>query len=129
MDQIKESDWKQFGRLREVAYERYCERVLDEIRSVFARANQTEAQRYDAISDLIKRHNKEAASIFGDFRRSTAKIYLLRLCAEKLITPAELATFSLETQELINGLVKIREEPLDSADDEISDSAEFDVSS
>ena len=34
---IKESDWKVFRKLREVALERYCERVLKEVRHALMR--------------------------------------------------------------------------------------------
>jgi hypothetical protein len=43
---IKESDWKLFRRLRQVALERFCARVLTELRSAVADTDDRYHERY-----------------------------------------------------------------------------------
>ena len=52
MRDIKESDWKIFKGVREVALERFCERVLHEIERIGSDATKTKHQRYLAIIGL-----------------------------------------------------------------------------
>jgi hypothetical protein len=49
MHNIKEFDWKIFKGIREVALERFCERVLDEIGGIGSDATKAKHQRYLAI--------------------------------------------------------------------------------
>jgi len=46
---IKESDWKTFRRLRELALDRYCQRVLDEVRIIVEKSGDTNHKRYLAL--------------------------------------------------------------------------------
>ena len=46
MRDIKESDWKVFKPLREIALERFCERVLDEVARINLDTGTSKHQRY-----------------------------------------------------------------------------------
>ena len=70
MRDIKESDWKIFKRVREVALERFCERVLDEIGRIGSDATRSKRQRYVAIYRLVRERDKEINPIFDHLSRS-----------------------------------------------------------
>jgi hypothetical protein len=100
---IKESDWKTFRRLHSVALERYCRRVLDEVR-VAAKCKGDYHDCYRTVYRLIRERDKTLAITFDDPRRSTALILLANMIAEELLTEEELKQFSLETQECIEAI-------------------------
>ena len=52
--EIKESDWKLFRQLHKVALERFCERVLNEIRSAMVNDGDSYHDRYLEIFALIR---------------------------------------------------------------------------
>ena len=49
MQDIKESDWKIFKGLRQLALERFCDRVLGEIAGITSDNTKTKPERYRAI--------------------------------------------------------------------------------
>jgi cytidylate kinase len=52
MRDITESDWKIFKQQREIALERFCERVLDEIARISSDRTKSQHERYLAIYRL-----------------------------------------------------------------------------
>jgi len=106
--EIKESDWKLFRQLHQVALERFCERVLAEVRSAAADAGDGYHERYLKVFDLIRGRDKTIARTFNDLRRSKALILLANMKHEGLLTAAELAQFSAETRQAIEDIEYIR---------------------
>jgi hypothetical protein len=106
--EIKESDWKLFRRLRQVALERFCERVLTELRSAVADTDDRYHERYLNVFDLIRDRDKTIRRIFNDPRRSNALILLANIKHEGLLTTAELAQFSPEARQAIEAMEYIR---------------------
>ena len=102
MREIKESDWKLFRQLWAVALERYCQRVLDESERLHRDAGQSTHERFLAIYQLFRQRDKELASLFDDFRRSTASLQLAAIHARGLLTDEEFARFSEETRNALN---------------------------
>jgi hypothetical protein len=98
---MTESEWKIFRQVREVALDRYCERVLAEVTSVASDAGQTHHQRYLAVYRLIEKRDEELANAFNDPRRSTAFQQLLYLRSLNLLTEEEFARFQPETRDLL----------------------------
>lgn len=98
---IKESDWKVFRELHSIALDRFCQRILDEVRSVSADGTQGAHKRYLAIYDLIRRRDREIAIAFNDMRRSSAIRQLLAIQSHKLLTDEELSRLSPELRELL----------------------------
>jgi len=81
------------------AEERYCERLLEEVAAVVNRSAEGSAQsRYVKVCKLIKDHDRQMATAFGDFRRSTAVMQLGIMRRMKLLTDEELGLFSEETR-------------------------------
>ncbi len=101
---IKESDWKVFRRLSDLALERYCERVLDEVRELAAKGGSSH-ERYLKLWKVMKKRDDTLADAFNDRRRSRAVIQLLQILREDLLTPEEFNQFS---EELRNRIEVIR---------------------
>jgi hypothetical protein len=106
--EIKESDWKSFRRLHSVALERYCQRVIEEVR-VAAECTSDYHDCYLRLYRLIRQRDKRLASAFDNPRRSTAFLLLANMFAEGLLTQEELKQFSLEVQERIEVINELRQ--------------------
>jgi hypothetical protein len=104
--EINESDWKVFRELRQIALDRFCQRILDEIRQVSADPNRGAHERYLAVYDLIRRCDREIADAFNDPRRSTAFPQLLAIQSHKLLTEEELGRFSPDVREFLRSCFK-----------------------
>lgn len=98
---IKESDWKVFRRLHAVALERYCQRLLEEVKLATA-CNGSYHDCYLRVYRLIQDRDKTMARAFDDLRRSTALIRLVNIINEGLLTDDELKQFSQELQSRID---------------------------
>lgn len=97
--EIRESDWQAFRRLYPIALERFCQRVLAEVELLASNAQISAHERYREIYSLMRERDKELASLFNDFRRSTAMIQLMYFRSRGLLTPEELALFSEEARQ------------------------------
>ena len=91
-----ESDWKIFKRLRVIALERFSQGILDQSQAICSKTSWTAHERFGDLYDLIQMQNKEMASMFDDFRRSTAELRLRLIVMHKLLTDEELSEFSPE---------------------------------
>jgi len=103
---IKESDWKVFRHLHSIALERYCQRVLEEVR-LAAAGNDSYHDCYLKVYRLIQDRDKTMARTFDDLRRSTAFVLLLNIINEGLLTDNELKQFSRELQGRIDAIKAI----------------------
>ena len=105
--EFKDSDWKVFRRLHSIALERYCRRVLEEVR-VAAECKSDYHDCYRRLYRLIRERDRTMAAAFDDPGRSTAFILLANMIAEGLLTEEELKQFSPETQERIEVINQLR---------------------
>jgi hypothetical protein len=103
--EIKESDWRVFRRLHSLALERYCKRVLEEVR-VAADCKGEYHDCYRKVYRLIRNRDKRLAAAFDDPRRSNAFILLANMIGEGLLTAEELKQFSREAQNSIEVIKK-----------------------
>jgi hypothetical protein len=108
MRDIKESDWKIFKGLRELALERFCERILGEIERISSDATKTKHERYLAIYRLVRERDKEIVPIFDYLRRSTAVRQIRAFRSHDLLAAQELRQFSPELVKLIEDILEIR---------------------
>ena len=104
---IKESDWKVFRHLHSIALERYCQRVLEEVRLAAACNDSSYHDCYLKVDRLIRDRDKTMARAFDDVRRSTALVLLLNIINEGLLTDDELKQFSRELQGRIDAIKAI----------------------
>jgi hypothetical protein len=108
---ILESDWKLFRRLRPIALDRFCKRVLSEVvRRASASAKDSHAQYLD-VYQLIQERDEELGDAFNDLRRSTAVLCLARMRALGLVTDEEFAEFGSETQRKVAVFLELWELP------------------
>jgi hypothetical protein len=102
MREIHAADWKRLRPWKDVALQRFCQRVLDEVQRLLAEpAGGSSHQRYLALFKLIEKRDDELADTFNDLRRSTALRQLAAMRGQKLITDEEFAGFSPETREVV----------------------------
>lgn len=104
--EFPESDWKSFSALRQVALERFCKRVLDEVQRLSLDTERTHHQRYLALFRWLGERNDELANFFDNPRRSQMLRQLAGLHAHGLLTPEEFAGFSPQTRERIRFLAR-----------------------
>lgn len=93
-DRMCESDWKHFRKLRTVALDRFCQRVLDEIGRLAQDSSKGSHERYLEVYRRLQERDKQLADMFDDVRRSTALLQLARIQSEQLLTDEEFAQFS-----------------------------------
>ena len=96
-----ESDWKVFVQLRELALERLCERIVNEVDQISSDSAASFHDRYLRVYRLLQERDREVADAFNDPRRSQAMIQLARMKAMRLLEPEELSRFSTPTREFL----------------------------
>ncbi len=104
---LSESDWKTLSRLKPLALDRLCERIMQEASGIIAGASAGEHHR--AYLDLyrhIDRSDQKLGDCFNDWSRSQAQIILINWRAENLLTKEEFAAFSAETRSVVDGFLK-----------------------
>jgi hypothetical protein len=94
---IHESDWRIFRRLHSIALERFCKRVLEEVREA-AECKTDYHDCYRKVYRLIRDNDKRMAAAFDDPRRSNAFLLLANIISEGLLTAEELKQFSQDAQ-------------------------------
>jgi hypothetical protein len=98
--EIPESDWKRWRKLREVALERYCTKILSGLRK-YQSGKDAAHQRYLKLWKYLHKHDRIIGIVFNNPRRSSAYIQMHAAFDEGIITLDELRDMSDETQELI----------------------------
>jgi hypothetical protein len=108
MRDIAESDWRIFKGLRELALERFCERILGDIARISSDTSKTKHERYVAIYRLVRERDKEIVPIFDHLRRSSAVRQIIAFRSHDLLTAQELRQLSPELVKLIEDILEIR---------------------
>lgn len=118
MRDVKESDWKLFKRLRKIALERFCERVLGEISRINSDGSKSKHERYLAIYRLMRERDKEIDPIFDQLRRSTAVRQLCSFRSHDLVTEQELHQFSPELRKTVEDILELFNRPMEIVDED-----------
>ena len=103
---VPESDWKIFRELREVALQRFCERVLEEVVSIVQDSSRSHHERYLAVFRLMQRRDEQLAHAFNDPARSRMIVQLAALHVLGLLAPRELERFTQETRSKVESLTE-----------------------
>ena len=103
---VRESDWKTFREFREVALQRFCERVLGEVVSITQDSSRSHHERYLTLFRLIQRRDEELADTFNDPARSRMIVQLATLHTLGLLAPHEFERFSQETRSMVEALTE-----------------------
>jgi hypothetical protein len=104
--EFPESDWKTFRELRQVALERFCKRVLDEVPRFSLDTERSNHERYLELFRWLGERNGELAQAFDDPRRSQMLWQLAAIYAYGLLEPDEFARLTAQTRERIQLLAK-----------------------
>jgi hypothetical protein len=105
-DDFPESDWKAFRELRELALDRFCKRVLDELEPLRRDTSRSHHERYLDVFRFLRTRDEELAHAFNDPRRSRMIAQLAAIYAFGLIEPDELERFTERTRATIRSLAK-----------------------
>ena len=103
---FSESDWKVFRELREVALDRFFQRVLDEIEPLRLNASRSHHERYLDVLRLLQERHQELANAFDDPRRSQMIFQLAAMHAYGLLEPEDLARFTPRTRATVESFAK-----------------------
>jgi hypothetical protein len=102
--EFPESDWKVFSKLRLVALERFCKRVLDGVSRFPLGTEPSYHQRYLELFRWLGERNDELGNAFDNPRRSHMLWQLAAIYAYGLLEPDEFARFTSPTRERIQAL-------------------------
>jgi hypothetical protein len=100
--EFREADWKVFRQLREIALQRFCQRVLDDVEAIACDARKSCHERYLAIYRLMQDRDRELAVAFNNPRRSTAWIQFGAIHRHRLLTDEELGRLRPELREALD---------------------------
>jgi len=104
---FSEPDWKILSRLKPLALDRLCQRILGGSGDIIARTHEGEYHRtYLDLYRHIHESDETMSRCFDDFKRSQALVILTNWRLEKLITNEEFAAFSPDTRMIVNGFLK-----------------------
>jgi hypothetical protein len=96
---LPETDWKQLTRLKPLALERLCRRILEEAQALIAAAGEGDSHRvYLALFNQIQKNDRLIADSFDHWSRSRAIEHLAVWRGHNLVTDEEFAAFSPETR-------------------------------
>jgi hypothetical protein len=104
--EVPESDWKTFRELRQVALERFCKRVLDEVPRFPLDTERSYHERYLELFRWLGERNDELAQAFDDPRRSQMFWQLAAVYGHGLLKPDEFARFTPLTRKRIHLLAR-----------------------
>jgi hypothetical protein len=102
-----EPDWKTLSRLKPLALDRLCRRILQESSAIIARAQEGEHHRvYLDLYRHIHENDKVVGDCFNKWSRSHALESLINWWSEDLLTEEEFAAFSPETRAVVDLFLK-----------------------
>ena len=104
--EFPESDWKTFRELRQVALERFCKRVLEEVPRFPPDTGRSYHERYLELFRWLGERNDDLAQTFDDPRRSQMLWQLAAIHVHGLLEPDAFARFTLQTRERIQLIAK-----------------------
>lgn len=103
---ISESDWKVYKRIRDLAQERYSQRVLDDAGRICRDKSLPAQDRHAELAQLLRERDREMLQVFDSPRRSSAVLCLIAMWCRELVTESEMQSFSPGLQQLARQTVK-----------------------
>ena len=104
--EFPEADWKRFRVLKDLALQRFCQRILDEVKYVITEPSRTAHERYGEVYRVMKERDKEVADAFDGMSRSNAFLQLLQIRRKGLLTDEEMAQFTPETRDRVDEIIR-----------------------
>ncbi len=109
MNNFPESDWKTLSRLKPLALDRLCQRILQKAGKILNHAK--EGGSHSAYLELYKHihtSDERVSNCFDDTKRSRAMTILINWKLEDLLTEEEFNAFSPETRAIVDAWLKRR---------------------
>jgi hypothetical protein len=104
-----ESDWKILARLKPLALDRLCQRILKKAGGIITSAQKDEHHRaYLDLYKYIQTSDETVADCFNDWKRSQAINFLVNWRTNDLLTEDEFNAFSPETRAMVEVWLKQR---------------------
>jgi hypothetical protein len=104
MRAIPETDWKKLRSLKTRALNDACGRMLDAVAQLMQQRDGREHEVYLALYELIHQQDEVIASLFDDFKRSTAFSKLAAWQRQGLVSENDWALFTKETQVTVKAM-------------------------
>ncbi len=104
MRAIPETDWKKLRVLKTRALNDACARMLDAVAQLVQNREGREHEAYLALWELLHEQDELIASLFDDFKRSTALYKLAAWQRHGLVTESDLAFFTEETRAMVKAM-------------------------
>jgi hypothetical protein len=83
---MKESDWKVFKQIKEIAIEKFCTQALNETQEVIMNEQEHIHNRYLLVFKLLEIRNKHMAILFDGHSRSKAWLQLMAMRKDDLVS-------------------------------------------
>lgn len=96
---MKESDWKVFKAIKDIAIEKYCTLVLEESQDVISKQDENVHNKYLLLYKLLQNRDKQMALLFDGHSRSKAWLQLIAIRSEGLADETLLEKLSDEFRE------------------------------
>ena len=106
--EMKGSDWKKFRAIHEVALDRFCEKVVEEVKRIAADGALSNHEKYVDILQFMLARMKDIERTFDNPRHSTAVIALADMKEEGLVKDDELNEFGDEVRRAVTIIEEIR---------------------
>jgi len=87
---MKESDWKKFKKIKELALERFCADAMAEFEEAIKKDDLSNHGRYLYLYKLVENSDKRLSILFDGHSRSKAQIQLTLIRSEGLVANHEL---------------------------------------
>jgi hypothetical protein len=104
MRAIPETDWKKLRALKTRALNDACARILDAVTPIVQKREGREHEAYLALWELLQKQDQLIASMFDDFKRSTAFDKLAAWQRHGLVSESDVAMFTEETQATVQAM-------------------------
>jgi hypothetical protein len=104
MRAIPETDWKKLRALKTRALNDACARILDAVAQIVQKRDGREHEAYLELWELLQNQDAWIASMFDDFKRSTAVYKLAAWQRHGLVSERDVAGFTEETQAAVKAM-------------------------
>ncbi len=108
MSSVPERDWKLFRKLQEKLTASACELIFTQVDKLCKNRAGKEYQSYLDLYHLIQAEDAKIAEMFDNPTRNNVLLKIVALKDFGVLTAEQLQMFSSETQERVNGILKLR---------------------
>ncbi len=104
MRTIPETDWKQMRSMKARVLDDACGRILTGVESILQKREGRNHEAYLALWALLNKEDDKIASMFDDWRRSTALVTLMQWHSHGLVSESDLVLFTEETRNTVKAI-------------------------